>query len=76
MISNSGENPANEALALEKISIDRKVFFLALQENARGRFLRITEEVGGRRDTIMVPAEAFRDFSEALERLISIEKDL
>ena len=73
MISNSGERPVSEPLASEKISVDRKIFFLDLKENNRGRFLKITEDVGGRRDTIMVPAEAFRDFSEALQRLISLE---
>ena len=34
------------------------------------RFLKITEDVGGRRDTIMLPAAAFRDFADALERLM------
>ena len=75
MISNSGERPVNEPLASEKISVDRKVFFLDLKENNRGRFLKITEDVGGRRDTIMVPAEAFRDFSEALDRLINLDQE-
>ena len=76
MISNSGERPVNEPLASEKISIDRKMFFLDLKENNRGRFLKITEDVGGRRDTIMVPVAAFRDFAEALERLIELERTL
>ncbi len=66
----------HEPLASEKISVDRKVFFLDLKENNRGRFLKITEDVGGRRDTIMLPVAAFRDFAEALGRLIEIERDL
>lgn len=76
MIDHSGERPVNEPLASEKISIDRKVFFLDLKENNRGRFLKITEDVGGRRDTIMLPVAAFRDFADALERLIEIEREL
>jgi len=76
MIDHSGERPVNEPLASEKISIDRKVFFLDLKENNRGRFLKITEDVGGRRDTIMLPVAAFRDFADALERLIAIEREL
>lgn len=63
----------NEPLASEKITIDRKIFFLDLKENSRGRFLKITEDVGGRRDTIMLPAAAFRDFADALDRLIDLE---
>lgn len=65
-----------EPLATEKIVVDRKIFFLDLKENNRGRFLKITEDVGGRRDTIMLPSEAFHDFSEALGRLIEVEKTL
>jgi hypothetical protein len=76
MINDSGERPVNEPLASEKISIDRKVFFLDLKENTRGRFLKITEDVGGRRDTIMLPAAAFQDFADALDRLIDLEAGL
>ena len=39
----------SEPIASEKVSIDRKMFFLDLKENQRGRFLKITEDVGGRR---------------------------
>ena len=63
-------------IASEKIANERKIFFLDLKENQRGRFLKITEDVGGRRDTIMLPAEAFKDFAEALERLIEVESKL
>ena len=34
-------------LRSEKVQIERKTFFLDLKENDRGRFLRITEDVGG-----------------------------
>ena len=47
-----------DALATEKIEVERKKFFLDLQENHRGRFLKITEDNGGRRDTIFIPIEA------------------
>ena len=63
-------------IASEKIMSDRKIFFLDLKENQRGRFLKITEDVGGRRDTLMVPAEAFKDFLDALERLVEFESKL
>jgi hypothetical protein len=66
----------SEPIASEKIQIDRKVFFLDLKENQRGRFLKITEDVGGRRDTVMVPAEAFRDFVDALNRIVDYESKL
>lgn len=63
-------------IASEKVMIERKIFFLDLKENQRGRFLKITEDVAGRRDTIMLPADAFKDFAEALERLIEFEAKL
>ena len=73
---NPGEKTTSDPLASEKITIDRKIFFLDLKENNRGRFLKITEDVGGRRDTIMLPAEAFRDFAEAFARLVEFERKI
>ncbi len=73
---NSGPRMASEPIASEKVTIDRKVFFLDLKENQRGRFMKITEDVGGRRDTVMLPAAAFRDFLDALARLVEYESKL
>ena len=56
-----------DVLHTEKIISDRKTFFLDLKENARGRVVKITEDVSGNRDTIMVPAEILNDFIEALQ---------
>ena len=71
-----GDRTGSDPLASEKISVDRKIFFLDLKENSRGRFLKITEDVGGRRDTIMLPSEAFQDFTDALARLVDYERKL
>ena len=49
-----GRSP-DRVLASEKVVSGRKVFFLDYKENSRGRVLKITEDVNGRRDTIMVP---------------------
>ena len=76
MNENPGERMDRHPIASEKITIERKIFVLDLKENQRGRFLKITEDVGGRRDTIMLPAAAFKDFAEALERLIEFEAKL
>ncbi len=57
----------SDILHTEKILADRKVFFLDLKENARGRGVKITEDVSGNRDTIMVPAEILGDFIAALQ---------
>jgi hypothetical protein len=63
-------------IASEKIVTDRKTFFVDLKENSRGRFLKITEDVGGRRDTIMMPIPALPEFLEALQRLQEFESTL
>jgi len=73
---NAGPRMPSEPIASEKVTIDRKVFFIDLKENQRGRFMKITEDVGGRRDTIMLPAAAFKDFLEALARLVDYESKL
>ena len=57
----------SDLLHTEKILADRKVFFLDLKENARGKVVKITEDVSGNRDTIMVPAEILGDFIGALQ---------
>ena len=54
----------------EKIQVERKLFFFELKENPRGRFLRITEDVGGRRDTIIIPSTGLEQFRDCLERAI------
>lgn len=56
----------NDLLHTEKILADRKVFFLDLKQNSRGKVVKITEDVSGNRDTIMVPADILGDFIAAL----------
>ena len=56
-----------ETLKIERIQIERKAFVFSLKENPRGRFLRITEDVGGRRDTIIIPAPGLDEFRRVIE---------
>ena len=63
-------------LHTEKLVSDRKIFFLDLKENDRGRFVKITEDVRGRRDTIMLPIEVADDFLQALQRCLQADKDM
>ncbi|MBL9116810.1 MAG: DNA-binding protein [Verrucomicrobiaceae bacterium] len=66
----------HNVLHSEKIVSDRKIFFLDLKENERGRFIKITEDVRGRRDTIMLPIETALDFTEALQRILDAESQM
>ena len=71
---NSGAKPrANEdTIHTDRVHIERKTFVFALKENPRGRFLRITEDVNGRRDTIIIPAPGLEDFRRILDDIIRI----
>ena len=57
-----------DELVSEQVQVERKLFTFSLKENARGRFLRITEDVGGRRDTIIIPATGLDLIRDAVER--------
>ena len=64
-----------ETLKTEKVQIERKTFVFTLKENPRGRFLRITEDVGGRRDTIIIPAPGLEDFKRLLDDMVKASND-
>lgn len=59
-----------DTIKSDKIQIERKAFVFTLKENPRGRFLRITEDVNGRRDTIIIPATGLDEFRRMLESMI------
>jgi len=61
-----------DSIASVTVPIERKQFFFDLRENQRGILLRITEEVRGHRDTIIIPATGLKDFSEALKQMIDV----
>jgi len=76
--SSGAPKPAanEETLKSDKIQIERKTFLFALKENPRGRFLRITEDVGGRRDTIIIPAPGLEDFKKLLEEMVQASTEI
>ena len=73
----SGKPQVNEdTLRTEKIQVERKTFIFTLKENPRGRVLRITEDVGGRRDTIILPATGLADFKQVLDQMLETYSEL
>jgi hypothetical protein len=69
--------PVNEdTLKTDKVQIERKTFVFTLKENPRGRFLRITEDVGGRRDTIIIPAPGLEDFKKLLDDMVKAATEI
>jgi PurA ssDNA and RNA-binding protein len=53
-------------LEAKEVRIERKRFHFEFRENERGKFLRITEEAHGRRNTIIVLSTGLSDFTAAI----------
>jgi hypothetical protein len=53
-----------------EIQVERKIFVFALKENVRGRFLRITEDAGGKHNTIIIPATGLEDFNRVVNEMV------
>lgn len=59
-----------------ELQIERKHFFIEHRENDRGRFLRITEEAHGRRNTVIIPSTGLQEFCRLLDEvLVSVPKE-
>lgn len=71
----AGTAHAETQLLGEQLQIERKIFSFALKENSRGRFLKITEDVGGRRDSIIIPSTGLEQVCNIIERAIRLDKD-
>jgi hypothetical protein len=73
----SPKPPVNEdTLKSDQVQIERKIFVFTLKENPRGRFLRITEDAGGRRDTIIIPSTGLDEFKKLLDDIIKASNEL
>ena len=55
----------------KQLQIERKLFQFEVRENERGKFLRITEEAHGRRNTIIIPSTGVNDFTAAIDDVLS-----
>jgi hypothetical protein len=65
-----------DTLKTEKIQVERKTFIFTLKENPRGRFLRITEDVGGRRDNVIIPATGLEDFKRIVDEMVKASAEI
>src|SRR5487761_2331824 len=69
--------PVNEdTLKTAEVQIERKFFVFTLKETPRGRFLRITEDVGGRRDTVIIPAPGLEEFKKLLDEMVKASNEI
>jgi hypothetical protein len=65
-----------DSLKSGEVQIERKQFIFALKENPRGRLLRITEDIGGRYNSIIIPATGLNEFKKLLEEMIKASEDM
>jgi hypothetical protein len=71
-----GLSGAETQLYNYSITVERKRVTFDLRENSRGQFLRIIEEVSGRRNAIIVPLTGLEDFRDVLYEVIKFSKTL
>ena len=65
-----------DTLRTEKIQIERKTFIFTLKENPRGRFLRITEDVNGRSDNVIIPSTGLAEFKKILDEMVKSSAEI
>lgn len=59
-----------------QVQIKRENFIFAIKENPRGRLLRITEDIAGRFNSIIIPATGLHEFKKLLEEMIKAAEQL
>ena len=65
-----------DSLKSGQVQIERKNFIFALKENPRGRLLRITEDIAGRHNSIIIPATGLREFMKLLDEMIKASEGM
>ncbi len=63
----------DDSLETRELQVERKFFTVQIRENERGKFLRLTEEAQGRRNTVIIPSSGFADFAELIQDILSTE---
>ena len=65
-----------DTIKTAQVQIERKLFVLTLKENPRGSFLRISEEVAGKRNTIIIPAPGLKEFKKLLDEMVKAADEI
>ena len=58
-----------DTIKTSELQIERKFITITLKENPRGRFLRITEEAGAKRNTVIIPITGLDDFKRVINQM-------
>ena len=65
------KNNQSKDLYSSQVDIQTKRFFFDIKENHKGRYLRITEQSGGR-SSIVVPIEGLDEFENQIKLVVSL----
>lgn len=57
-----------------QLQVEQKQITFALEENSQGTFLRITEEVHGHRNSIVIPTTGLEPFRDSLNEAIKFNQ--
>jgi hypothetical protein len=70
-VDSAASRKMDNIIEARELQIERKHFYVELRENERGRFLRITEEAHGRRNSIIVPSTGVDDFTATIAEVLT-----
>jgi hypothetical protein len=70
-VESAASRKMDNIIEARELQIERKHFYVELRENERGRFLRITEEAHGRRNSIIVPSTGVDDFTATIAEVLT-----
>ncbi len=82
-VCRQGSNPIvvqlsdmENTLASRELQIERKHVIIELRENDRGRFLKITEEAHGRRNSVIIPSTGLDEFETLLDEVLTAGEEI
>ena len=70
-LNSRAQGKMDNIIEARELQIERKHFYVELRENDRGKFLRITEEAHGRRNSIIVPSTGIDDFTATIAEVLT-----
>jgi len=59
-----------------EFQVERKLITVTLKENPRGRFLRITEDAGTKRNTVIIPVTGLDDFKRVINEMAKAAEEM
>ena len=61
----------DHTIATQELQVEHKHLTIEFRENDRGKFLRITEDAHGRRNTVIVPSTGLAEFARKLDQVLA-----